>query len=139
MSKQIVLFDGVCHMCNRLVQFVLRHDRRGTIYFAALQSPAGQKLLAQHQLSAIAQDTFVWIEGERSYTKSTAALKTLRALGSVWQLFYILMIIPGPIRDLFYQFIAKRRYRWFGQADQCMLPKPEYQQRFLNSEKDVDG
>lgn len=139
MTRRIVLFDGVCNLCNRLVQFVLRHDRQERIAFASLQSPAGKKLLAQYQLSDVPKDTFVWIEGENSYIKSTAALRTVRALGGGWKLLYVLITIPRPVRDWVYQFIARRRYRWFGQTNQCILPKPEHEHRFLNRVEDVDG
>ncbi|MCI0363772.1 MAG: thiol-disulfide oxidoreductase DCC family protein [Phycisphaerales bacterium] len=147
----ILLFDGVCNLCNGITQFVIRHDPPpGRFRFAALQSEAGQRLLQEHGLPTDDLDSFVMIDAReaagsgnsrtpanakalpRAYVRSTAALRTLRTLGFPWSLMYIFVILPRPIRDAIYDWIARHRYRWFGKRDACMMPTPEIQSRFLN-------
>ena len=136
----ILLFDGVCNLCNGITQFVIRHDPRpGKFRFAALQSEAGQRLLREHGLPTDDLDSFVMIDGggsaagkpSRPYLRSTAALRALRTLGFPWSLMYVFIIVPRPIRDAAYRWIARHRYRWFGKRDRCMMPTPEIQSRFL--------
>ncbi|MFD0694400.1 thiol-disulfide oxidoreductase DCC family protein [Paenibacillus sp. GCM10027628] len=131
-EEAIVLFDGVCNLCNGAVQFILRHDPQGVFRFASLQSDVGQMLLQQHRLPADVINTIVLIEHGHSFTHSTAALRIARRLRSPWRLAYAAILVPAPIRNAAYRFIARNRYRWFGQAEHCMLPKPEYKQRFLD-------
>ncbi|MCR8644552.1 thiol-disulfide oxidoreductase DCC family protein [Paenibacillus sp. N1-5-1-14] len=128
----IVLFDGVCNMCNSIVKFTIRRDPTGKLRFASLQSDAGQRLLESYNLSTHDFNSFVLIEGNRAYTKSSAALRLTRKLHLLWPCLYIGIVIPKPIRDLIYHFVAHNRYRWFGQAESCMMPTPELKQRFLN-------
>lgn len=130
-SKAVILFDGVCNLCSGAVQFILRNDPKGHFLFASLQSPAGQKLLERHDLPTDTISTIVLIEGGRAYTRSTAALRIARKLSGAYPLAYAAIVIPAPLRNLGYAFVARNRYRWFGQTEQCMLPKPEYKQRFL--------
>ena len=130
-TQPVLLFDGVCNLCNGTVQFVIKRDPRAKFRFAALQSEAGQALLKKFQLQQDDYDSFVFVEGERFYLRSTAALKVLKGLRGLWPLLYGFMIIPRPIRDFFYNWIAKNRYRWFGKKDQCMIPTPDLQKRFL--------
>lgn len=131
-EQAIVLFDGVCNFCDRTVQFILARDRRRHFKFAPLQSGAGVSLLQQHGLPTDDLYSVVLLEGEHAYTRSTAALRILKHLGGLWSILYLFIVIPRPIRDLFYRFFAQRRYRWFGQMDQCMVPPPEVKDRFLN-------
>lgn len=128
----IILFDGVCNMCDGFVQFVMKRDRKGAFRFAPLQSEAGQSLLQHFGLDENALDSVVLIENGKYYTKSTAPLRTAKRIGGVWALNYGFVIVPSPIRDWVYDFIAKNRYRWFGEKDSCMLPTPEVRARFLN-------
>ncbi len=130
----ILLFDGVCHFCDGAVQFLIRNDKKGVIKFAPLQSTTGQKLLRNHQLSTIDFDSLVFISNDRRlYTKSTAVLKIGYHLGGKWKLlFTILACIPRPFRDIIYRIVAKYRYKWFGQKEQCIIPSPEIRKRFLN-------
>lgn len=127
----IVLYDGVCGFCNRSVQLILRHDRRGRFRFAALQSEVGQALLRRHGLATDDLDTFVLVDDGRAYVRSTGALRVARGLGGAWPLLSALSIFPRPLRDFVYDAIARNRYRIFGKADACMLPPPEARSRFL--------
>ena len=126
-----ILFDGVCNLCNTLVQFVIRYDAAGQFRFASLQSDSGQTLLTQHGLRTSDFDTFVYIRNDTAYTQSTAGLLVLRDLGGGWQLLYLLIIVPRFIRDAVYKLIARNRYRFFGRQDACMIPTPELKSRFL--------
>ncbi|WNR45090.1 thiol-disulfide oxidoreductase DCC family protein [Paenibacillus roseipurpureus] len=127
----VILFDGVCLLCSSAVQFILRNDPKGVFHFAPLQSETGQRLLAQHQQPLDRLSTIVLIEGDRAYTRSTAALRIARRLRGAWPLASAAIIIPAPIRNFGYSFVARNRYRWFGQTEHCMLPKPEHKARFL--------
>lgn len=126
-----ILFDGVCNLCNSLVQFVIRHDAAGRFQFASLQSDSGQALLGQYGLRTRDFDTFVYIRNGTAYTKSTAGLLLLRDLGGGWRLIYPLVFVPPLIRDAVYNLIARNRYRLFGRQDACMIPTPELKSRFL--------
>lgn len=130
-SSPIILFDGVCNFCNRWVIFLIRHDRRKQFHFAALQSEKGRELLTVYQLPVTESDTFILIENNCCYVRSTAALKVMKKLGGVWLLVYGLIIIPVFIRDKAYDFIARHRYRWMGKRDSCMVPSQEVRDRFL--------
>lgn len=130
-TQAVLLFDGVCNLCNGTVQFVIKRDPRAKFRFAALQSKAGQALLKKFQLPQDDYDSFVFVEGEQFYLRSTAGLKVLKGLNGLWPLLYGFIIIPRPIRDFFYRWIAKNRYRWFGKKEQCMIPTPDLQKRFL--------
>jgi predicted DCC family thiol-disulfide oxidoreductase YuxK len=127
----ILLFDGVCNLCSRTVQFVIRHDPAGRFRFAALQSPAGQRLLVEHGLPADALDTFVLIEGARCFTRSDAAIELARRLDGAWRWLRLAAVVPRPIRDWAYGVLVRNRYRWFGRRESCMVPTPELSQRFL--------
>jgi len=127
----ILLFDGVCNLCNASVQWVLKHDSKGIFHFAALQSDTGQALLRQHGLDALNFDSVVLVDGERIYLRSDAPLEVARCLGGFWWLLYVFKVIPRPIRDAIYNWVARNRYRWFGQREECVLPQPEWKARFL--------
>ena len=131
-NKSIILFDGVCNLCNKSVQFVLKHDRLKTFMFASLQSAAGQALLQQYNLPLQGFDSFVLIQDEKVYLKSTAALKVAKQLNGPVQLLYGFIIIPAVIRNSVYNLIAKNRYKWFGKKDSCMIPTNALKARFLN-------
>ncbi|MEY4935135.1 MAG: hypothetical protein RIS64_1494 [Bacteroidota bacterium] len=130
-SSSIILFDGVCNLCDGVVQFVLKKDKKARFRFAALQSERGTALLKQFGLSTTNYNSFVLIESGRVYQKSTAALQVLKGLGGVWMLLYAFMIVPRPIRDAIYDRVARNRYRFFGKKDECMLPTAEIRARFL--------
>ncbi len=130
-SYPVVLFDGVCNLCNGIVKFSLKRDRRGVLRFASLQSDAGKEILREHGIDENQMDTFVFVENGQAFTRSTAGLKLFRSFGFPWALLYVFIIIPSPVRNAIYNFIARNRYRWFGKEDSCMLPSPEVRARFL--------
>jgi predicted DCC family thiol-disulfide oxidoreductase YuxK len=130
-TKPIILFDGVCNLCNGAVNFVIKRDKSSLIRFAALQSQSGQHLLEQYHLSTGIFNSFVLIEAGIVYTRSTAALKVCKKLTSFWPLMYGFIIVPKFIRDSIYNWIAKNRFRWFGKTEQCMIPAPGIMERFL--------
>lgn len=127
----IVLYDGVCGLCDRSVQLILRNDRRGRFRFAALQSEIGRALLEKFGLSPEALDSVVLVEGGRAWRKSRAALRIARRMDAPWPLLWPLMIIPRPVADFLYGLVARNRYRIFGKLDACMIPPPEVRARFL--------
>lgn len=128
--ERIILFDGECNFCDSSVQFILKRDPKGLFKFASLQSDIGKKLIRKHQVPTDI-DSFVFIEDNKCYFKSSAALRVCKHLKGAWKFLYYLWLVPRPIRDLFYNIIAKNRYRWFGKKVSCMLPSPEERRRFL--------
>jgi predicted DCC family thiol-disulfide oxidoreductase YuxK len=127
----IILFDGVCNLCNASVQWVLKRDRAGQFRFAALQSETGQRLLAAHGLTQESFDTVVLADGQRVYTRSDAALEIARRLGSPWSWLAIFKWLPRGFRNGVYDWVARHRYRWFGRQETCLLPRPEWKDRFV--------
>lgn len=130
-SHPVLLFDGVCNLCNGAVQWILLRDRKGVFHFSALQSDTGQALLQQSGFSAKDFDTIVLVDDQRVFTRSDAALEIARRLGGAWSLLYAFKIVPRPLRDAVYNWVARNRYRWFGRREECMLPRPEWKQRFV--------
>ena len=130
--QPVILFDGVCNLCNTSVQFVIKHDKRAFFTFASLQGETGQQLLKKHGLTAEDLNSFVLIINNKALTRSAAALTVARNLGGIIKLLYGFMIIPAFIRDGVYNIIAKNRYKWFGKRDSCMIPSPELSSRFLH-------
>lgn len=133
-SKKIILFDGVCNLCQASVLKIIKHDKHNNFLFASLQSPVGQKIRTHIKASADDLDSVILFNTDTSYSfKSTAALKIMYTFGGFWKLTAVFWLIPRVIRDLFYDYIAAHRYQWFGKKDQCMIPKPELTSKFLNS------
>ena len=130
-NHAVVLFDGVCNLCNGLVNFLIDHDRKAYFKLAALQSDEGKALLGKHGLSSEALDSLVLIEEGQVYQRSSAALRIAWRLGSAWALLYGLILVPRPVRDRIYDWIAKNRYNWFGRRDRCRRPTSELKERFL--------
>jgi predicted DCC family thiol-disulfide oxidoreductase YuxK len=131
-ENQVILFDGVCNFCNSTINFVIKHDKKGLFRFAPLQSAAGNELLKRFNLSTTDFDSFVLIEGDKYYTKSTAALHVLRHLSFPYPLAAAFIIVPPFIRNVVYDFISRNRYKWFGKREVCMVPTKEVRGRFLN-------
>lgn len=131
-DKPLLLFDGVCNLCNGAVQWVIRHDPAGRIHFAALQSDTGQRVLERAGLSREELSTVVLYYQNQLYTRSDAALKVLQLLGGAWSILYVFRLIPRSLRDTVYDWIAGNRYRWFGKRESCMIPTPELKSRFLD-------
>jgi predicted DCC family thiol-disulfide oxidoreductase YuxK len=130
-ANPIVLFDGVCNLCNGSVQFIIRHDRQGRFRFASLQSSVGQDLLARFGMDPGRLDSVILVEGDRWYKESDAALRIARGMSGGWKALTVFRVIPRPIRDAVYRLIARNRYRWFGEQETCWLPTPELRGRFL--------
>jgi len=130
-NKPIILFDGVCNLCSGIVLFTIKRDPEGIFRYAPLQSEIGQRLLKRFNLPMDDFHSFILVEGNRCYEKSTAALRVGRRIKRLWPLLYVFMLIPKPIRDFIYNVIAKNRYRWFGKRDECLIPTPDIRSRFL--------
>ena len=131
-ERSIILFDGICNLCNGAVNFIIRRDRKNHFYFASLQSDTGRELLARYLLPVNDFNSFVLIENGQAFTRSNGALRIFRKLDGLWPILYVFIIVPKFIRDGVYNMIAKKRYVWFGKKDACMLPTPELRARFLN-------
>jgi predicted DCC family thiol-disulfide oxidoreductase YuxK len=130
--RPVIIFDGVCNLCNASVDFVIRRDRRGQFLFASNQSEAGRALLSRFGVAPGDVQSVYLVEGDRIASRSTAALRTARRLGLPWSLAAAFLAIPRPLRDVVYDFIARNRYRWFGKKETCRLPTPEERARFLD-------
>lgn len=131
-NQSIILFDGVCNLCNSAVNFVIKRDNNNRIQFAPLQSETARVLLKDSAINSSELRSFVFIDKGVLYTESTAALKVCRYLSALWPLCYGLMVVPSFIRDGFYRWVGKNRYKWFGKKDECMIPTPELRAKFLN-------
>lgn len=132
MHQKVVLFDGVCNLCSSSVQFILKRDRKNQFLFGSLQGEYGQSVLRKYQLPLNEFNSFMLIEDNKLYTKSTGALRMLKHLGGGWSLLYVFIIVPKFIRDAVYNWIARNRYKWFGKKNECWLPRPEWKARFLD-------
>ena len=128
----VILFDGVCNLCNGFVQFVIKQDRRMLFKFASLQSVYGQGALKHFNLDGKEFDTVLLYDVKKIYTRTDAALKIFNSLGGIWKVFGLCRAFPRPFRNFFYNSIAKRRYKLFGIRATCMAPAPELKERFVD-------
>ncbi len=128
----VLLFDGVCNLCSGTARFAIRRDPDKKLKFASLQSEAGQRLLALHQLPAEDFRSMVLIEDGKAYTKSSAVLRFFKKLRQPWPLLYAFAVVPRPVLDFFYDKVSRNRYRWYGKKESCWLPTPELKDRFLS-------
>ncbi len=126
----IVLFDGVCHLCDRSVRFILEHDRDARFHFAPLQSALGKELLEKHGLPPESLETMVLIQRGTAHTKSSATLRVAGQLTFPWKTGILFLTVPKLLRDAVYGVVARNRYRWFGKRDACMIPDPRWKDRF---------
>lgn len=133
-GKKIILFDGVCNLCNGAVTFIIKRDKHDRFRYAPLQSEVGKALARKHAIDTSSIDTIILIDEDQYYTKSAAALVIARHLSGGYPFLYGLMILPSFIRDGLYDIIAKNRYRWFGKRESCMVPTPELKAKFLDEE-----
>ena len=131
MDKPVILFDGVCNLCTGSVQFILKRDKEKRFLFASLQSRYGQDLLRQFDLPTNTFNSFILYQDGKVLTRSTAALEMFQQLKG-WKWVKIFRIVPKFIRDAVYNLIAKNRYKWFGQKNECWLPTPDLKGRFLD-------
>ena len=136
-SKKIILFDGVCDLCNNFVRFVIENDKNSMFYFSSLQSTIGVELLNKFNINPYNIDSIVLVESDKAYVKSTAILKIAENLGPFYFLLSYFKILPKFFRDWIYDFVAKNRYQWFGKKDVCIIPNKELQDRFLTRRIDT--
>ena len=129
----IVLFDGLCNLCNGAVQFIIRHDKKNRFVFASLQSEVAKKLLNEIQVPS-SLDTIVLIKGHKHFEKSDAVLEIAKNLSGLWPMVYGFKIIPRILRDVLYKWVAKNRYTWFGKRESCVSPSAEISTKFLDFE-----
>ena len=130
-NHKIILFDGVCNLCNASVNFVIKRDKKDTFRFAALQSEIGKELTSKFNIDSTKTDSIVLIDIDKCYVKSTAALYITKSLSGGYPLLFSFIIIPSFLRNWVYDFVAKNRYRWYGKRDVCMVPTPELKKKFL--------
>ena len=132
-GEKIILFDGVCNLCNGAIQFIIRHDKKNIYKFAALQSDVASVLLQERGIDSLQIDSIILIDPNIAYyTKSSAALEIGKSFGGGWRLLGVFEWVPKPLRDWVYDLVAKIRYSWFGKQNQCMIPTPELQAKFLD-------
>lgn len=130
--SHLLLFDGVCNLCAGSVQFVLMHDQNGLIHFCSIQSELGSKLYQEQGFDPAEPQSMLFITPTGVYSKSDAALKLAEVMGGPLSWLRFLKVIPRPLRDRAYLFIAANRYRFFGKKDHCWLPRPEWRSRFVS-------
>lgn len=131
MNSHLIMFDGMCNFCNFWVNFIIDHDEKKYFKFNSLQSNIAQNFLKRKNLDLPKMDTIVLMMNEKVYFKSSAALQIAKKLNGFWKVVYILAIIPEPLRDLIYNFIARNRYKWFGRRESCRIPTEDESDRFL--------
>jgi predicted DCC family thiol-disulfide oxidoreductase YuxK len=130
--KQLILFDGVCNLCNSSIQYVIKHDKKDQFLFAPLQSEVGQKIINTYNIDIEKTDSILLYSNEKGlFIKSTAALKVAKHLGFPRHLMSAFFVVPTFIRNWVYDFIAKNRYKWYGKQEACMIPTPELKSKFL--------
>ncbi len=131
-NKSLILFDGVCVLCSNVVRFIIRHDKNDHFRFAALQNRYAGKILADEKIPPGNFDTVVLVENGKVYQRSDAVLRIAGKLSGGWSLLRFFIIIPATVRDFFYKFVAKKRYRWFGKYNQCMIPDSNIASKFAD-------
>lgn len=130
-QNPVILFDGVCNLCNGSILFILNRDPSGIFRFAPLQSETGKNLLSKFDLPNDKFDSIILVENNEYYLRSTAALKILQRLGALWKIVYVFMLVPRPVRDYIYDIVARNRYKWYGKRAECMIPSSDIESRFL--------
>ena len=129
--ERVIVFDGVCNWCNAWVNFTIDHDPQGKFKFGTLQSHNAKQLLQELQLAPDNFETFLLLERTSIFTKSTAVLRIVRQFSGIWPLFYLLIVVPLPLRDAVYDFVARHRYKWMGKAETCRVPTSKERTRFV--------
>ena len=131
-DKKIILFDGVCNLCDATVQFIIKHDKHDVFRFVALQSELGQQIVKYIGVDASKTDSIILYEpGHAYYYKAEAAIKIAKELGGIYSLMGIFSILPGWLSNKVYDYVARNRYKWYGKKDECMIPTPEMKAKFL--------
>jgi predicted DCC family thiol-disulfide oxidoreductase YuxK len=129
--ERIILFDGICNLCNGSVRFIIKRDPVGYFKFSSLQSNVGKNLLEKYKVPNDI-NSFILLDNTHVYTKSSAALRVCLRLNGLWKILIVFIIIPKPIRDFIYDVIANNRYKWFGKSDHCKIPSPDEKERFFD-------
>jgi predicted DCC family thiol-disulfide oxidoreductase YuxK len=131
-DKKILLFDGVCNLCDNTVQFIIRHDKKDVFRFVALQSELGHQILKHIGVDSSKTDSIILYEpGNAYYYKAEAAIRIAKILGSYFSLLSIFSILPKRLSNKIYDYVAKNRYKWYGKKEECMIPTPEMKAKFL--------
>ncbi|MCO6149356.1 thiol-disulfide oxidoreductase DCC family protein [Flavobacterium sp. NRK1] len=131
-DKKIILFDGVCNLCDATVQYIIKHDKEDVFRFVALQSELGQEIIKHIGVDTSKTDSIILYEqGHAYYYKAEAALKIAGKLGGIYTLLSVFSIFPNWISNKIYDYVAKNRYKWYGKKDACMIPTPEIKSKFL--------
>jgi len=128
----VILFDGICNLCNSFVRFVIKRDKNNIFKFASLQSNYGTALFSHFRIPLNSFETIILYDGKNIYFKSNAIIKIVSSLGKQWKIVLIFKIIPLIIRNFFYDLIARKRYMLFGKRDSCMIPNPEEKAKFTD-------
>ena len=128
---KVILFDGVCNLCNGTVYWVIARDIKNQFHFASLQSPFGKQVLQNFGLADEYMNSIIFLDNNEIYMRSSAVLRILKHLGSFYQTAYVFILIPEFLRNAVYNFIAKNRYRWFGKKETCMVPTPKLKSKFI--------
>jgi|TARA_B100000768_G_scaffold177137_1_gene190862 predicted DCC family thiol-disulfide oxidoreductase YuxK len=131
-KHKIILFDGLCNLCNTSVNFVIRNDKKGVFRFAPIQTNFGESTLKKYHINTKDTDSIILIDKDKYYIKSTAALYIAKELAGAYPLLFCFMIVPKFIRNLIYDLVAKNRYKWFGKKVSCMIPTPELKDKFYS-------
>ena len=131
-DKKIILFDGVCNLCDSTVQFIIRHDKKDVFRFVALQSDLGQEIAKYLGIDISKTDSIILYEpGRAYYYKAEAAINIAKGLGSVYSLMGLFSVLPKSLSNAVYDYVAKNRYKWYGKKSECMIPTPEMKAKFL--------
>lgn len=131
-NKSIILFDGVCNLCNASVIFIIKRDKKNIFRFATLQSDFGRDLCKRFSFDSVKNESVLLYQNDKLYTHSTAALKISKKLSGLWPILYMFIIVPKFIRDFAYNLVARNRYKWFGKRDSCMIPTTELKHKFID-------
>lgn len=132
-GKKIILFDGVCNLCNDSVIKVIKNDKRNIFLFAAIQSETGQKIINHLKIDTSKTDSIILYEPNKAYyTKSDAALRIMKEFSGFWKIMQIFRILPNSFNNIFYDYVARNRYKWYGKKESCMIPTPELKAKFLD-------
>tara|TARA_B100001057_G_C22851595_1_gene951168 strand:+ start:2015 stop:2425 length:411 start_codon:yes stop_codon:yes gene_type:complete len=129
--KKIILFDGVCNLCTKSVNFIIKYDRGDHFRFTSIQSEAGKKIIKKYSIDINKNDSIILIANKNISYRSNAVFTILFYLKTIWRILLIFSVLPSPIRDLFYRIIAKSRYKFFGKNDICMTPNEDIKSKFL--------